>query len=164
MKTKRNYSFKKAASAINGIIAETLTDMVRYQNEAIQAGIDNSRDIEGNAFEKLSEKSTLPIRNRRKQGFTPLDTMKLGRRKKLRHLKVIPATETEFVAKIVMTAKYGVYHNEGFDAKGWFKNNPKKVPARNWFGVTKDMRAGGRRYENYVRMSLMKMAQSLRKL
>ena len=48
MKTKRNYSFKKAASAINGIIAETLTDMVRYQNEAIQAGIDNSRDIEGN--------------------------------------------------------------------------------------------------------------------
>ena len=164
MKTKRNYSFKKAASAINGIIAETLTDMVRYQNEAIQAGIDNSRDIEGKAFKKLSDKSTLPIRNRHKQGFTPLDTMKLGRKKKLRGLKNIPATKNNLVAKLIMTADYGVYHNEGFDAKGWFKNNPKKVPARNWFGITKDMRADGRRHKNFVKMSMMKMLQSLRKL
>ena len=164
MKTKRNYSFKKAASAINGIIAETLTDMVRYQNEAIQAGIKNSRDIEGSPFEKLNKESTLPIRNRRKQGFTPLDTMKLGRKKKLRGLKNIPATKNNLVAKLIMTADHGVYHNEGFTTSSNSMIPGKKVPARNWFGITKDMRAGGRRHKNFVKMSMMKMLQSLRKL
>lgn len=164
MKTKRNYSFKKAASAINGIIAETLTDMVRYQNEAIQAGIDNSRDIEGKAFTKLSDKSTLPIRNRRKQGFTPLDTMKLGRKKKLRGLKNIPATKNNLVAKLIMTADYGVYHNEGFTTSSNSMIPGKKVPARNWFGITKDMRAGGRRHKNYTKMTLMKIGQAIKKI
>ena len=39
MKTRRNYSFKKAAGLISGIVAESLSDMAVYQNEAIQAGI-----------------------------------------------------------------------------------------------------------------------------
>ena len=110
MKSKRNYSFKKMASAVSEIVAESLTDMAKYQNEAIQAGIDNSRDIEGKAFTKLSEASTLPIRNKRKQGFTPLDTMKMGRRKKLRGLKVIPATTSDLVGRVQMTVEWGVYH------------------------------------------------------
>ena len=164
MKSKRNYSFEKLASAVSEIVAESLTDMAKYQNEAIQAGIDNSRDIEGKAFTKLSEASTLPIRNKRKQGFTPLDTMKMGRRKKLRGLKVIPATTSDLVGRVQMTAEWGVYHNEGFTTGSKSMIPGKKVPARNWFGITKDMRIGGRRYENFVKMGMMKMLQALRKI
>ena len=92
MKTRRNYSFKKAANLITGIIASSLSDMAVYQNEAIQAGIRNKRDIDGKAFVALKQ-STMEIRNKRGQGFTPLDRMKGERQKKLRNTKVHKATK-----------------------------------------------------------------------
>ena len=63
MKSKRNYSFKKAKNLITGIIKVTLDDMARYQNESIQRGIDTQTDINGAKFAKL-KKSTLQIRNK----------------------------------------------------------------------------------------------------
>ena len=47
MKTKRNYSFVKASALLSGIIADVLTDMIKYQNSAIQDGIKTSTDIKG---------------------------------------------------------------------------------------------------------------------
>ena len=55
MKSKRNYSFKKAKNLITGIIKVTLDDMARYQNESIQRGIDTQTDINGAKFAKLKK-------------------------------------------------------------------------------------------------------------
>ena len=163
MKTRRNYSFAKASRLINKIIAENLNMMANYQNEAIQAGIDNKRDINGKSYVPLSEESTLPIRNARKQGFTPLDRMKGARQKKLRNTKILRATQRKLISKIQMMTDYGVFHNQGFTTsiKSMIPN--KKVPARNWFGISTEMRPKGRKYKVFVKMALMKIKQSLRK-
>ena len=161
IKSRRNYSFSKAANFITGTIAETLTDMARYQNESIQRGIDTQTDIKGAKYAKLKP-STIEIRNRRGHGFTPLDRMKGERQKKLRNTKIIPAKPSNLTSQILMLTKYGVYHNEGFDAKGWMKK-PKKVPKREWFGITKEMQRGGSQYEKYVRMTLAKIVSSVNK-
>ena len=163
IKSRRNYSPGKVALNIDKLIAEMLTDMAKWQNESIQSGIDNKRDIEGKPFTALSKDSTLPIRNRRKQGFTPLDTGKTGRKKKLRNTRVYPATQKKHIAIVKMLTSYGVYHNEGFTAKGWFKKHPKKVPARNWFGISKEMRLGGRKHKIFVNLTLTKIGQVIRK-
>lgn len=76
IKASKNFSFKKASGLLLGIVADTLNDMIKYQNSAIQDGIKTSTDINGDSFEKLSEDSTLPIRVKRGHGFTPLFTMK----------------------------------------------------------------------------------------
>ena len=52
MKTKRNYSFVKASALLSGIIADVLTDMIKYQNFAIQDGIKTSTDIKGRPFKR----------------------------------------------------------------------------------------------------------------
>ena len=163
IKSRRNYSPGKVALNIDKLIAEMLTDMAKWQNESIQSGIDNKRDIEGKPFTALSKDSTLPIRNRRKQGFTPLDTGKTGRKKKLRNTRVYPATQKKHIAIVEMQTSYGVYHNEGFTAKGWFKKHPKKVPARNWFGISKEVRPGGRKYKVFVKTVLMDIGQAMKK-
>lgn len=162
MKSKRNYSFKKAKNLITGIIKVTLDDMARYQNESIQRGIDTQTDINGAKFAKL-KKSTLQIRNKRGHGFTPLDTMKGNTQKKLRNTKIIFAKENNLISKILMLTKHGVYHNEGFvtDENSMIKN--KKVPKREWFGITKDMKTDGKQYKTFVKMTLFKIIQSLKK-
>ena len=162
IKSRRNYSFKKAASLLTGIIAETLTDMARYQNESIQRGINTQTDINGAKFAKLKP-STIEIRNKRGHGFTPLDRMKGERQKKLRNTKSVPAKSSDLKSQVLMLTSYGVYHNEGFKAKGIFKNKPKEVPKREWFGITKEMRRGGPQYEKYVKMTLTKIVKSINK-
>ena len=173
MKTRRNYSFKKASRLINGIISEALTDMARYQNESIQRGIDTSTDIKGGKFKKLSKDSTLPIRQRRMQGFTPLQTMKVGKigssgadfatSKSLRATRIIKAKKSSLISKVIIVNKHGVYHNQegGFEAKGWMKP-PQKVEQRQWFGITKEMKAGGGQYKKFVKMTMTKIKNSLR--
>ena len=164
MKSKRNFSFKKSAALISGIIADSLTTMARYQNESIQRGIDTKTDIKGDPFKKLSDESTLPIRNRRGHGFTPLDTMQKTR-KSLRITKMIPAKPANLVAKINMVNKHGIHHNQ----KGGFKTGDKSmipgkdVPQRNWFGISKEMKPNGAKYKNYVRIALREVVRSLKK-
>ena len=172
MKTRRNYSFKKASRLINGIISEALTDMARYQNESIQRGIDTSTDIKGRKFKKLSKDSTLPIRQRRMQGFTPLQTMKVGKigssgadfatSKSLRATRIIKAKKSSLISKVIMVNKHGVYHNQegGFTTGGMIKG--AKVAQRQWFGITKEMKAGGGQYKKFVKMTMTKIKNSLR--
>ena len=170
MKSKRNYSFKKASSAISDIIAKILTDMARYQNESIQRGIDTQTDINGKKYDKLKE-STLTIRNRRGHGFTPLSTMKKGAigssgrdfssSKSLRATKMIPAEREKLVSAVLMLNKHGTYHNQdgGFISGGMIKGKP--VPQREWFGISKEMEKGGQQYNKFIRMTLTKIKKSL---
>ena len=162
MKTKRNFSFKKSAALINGIIANSLTTMARYQTEAIERGIDRKTDINDKPFEKLSTDSTLPIRNQRGHGFTPLDTMRKTR-KSLRAIQMIPAKPSNLVSKIKMLNKHGVYHNEGFTTGAKSMIPGKDVPQRNWFGISKEMKPNGAKYKNYVRLALREIVRSLKK-
>tara|TARA_R100001594_G_scaffold74932_1_gene109687 strand:- start:350 stop:844 length:495 start_codon:yes stop_codon:yes gene_type:complete len=162
IKSRRNYSFKKAGDIIRGAVAEMLTDMARYQTEAIQRGIADQVDIKGKKFAPLSNESTLPIRNKRGQGFLPLDRMKGARQKKLRNIKMIPAKPNNLVSQVQMLAEHGVYHNEGFTTSSNSMIPGKKVPKREWFGITKDMQKSGKQYKEFVRMTLFKLARSLR--
>ena len=162
MKSKRNFSFKKSAALISGIIADSLTTMARYQNESIERGIDRKTDINDKPFEKLSTDSTLPIRNQRGHGFTPLDTMRKTR-KSLRATQMIPAKPANLVAKIKMLNKHGVYHNEGFTTGAKSMIPGKAVPQRNWFGISKEMKPNGAKYKNYVRIALREVVRSLKK-
>ena len=165
IKTSRNYSFKKAGDKLVGIIAETLTDMADYQNESIQRGIDTQTDIKGSKFAKLSEESTLPIRNKRRQGFTPLDRMKGARQKKLRNTKMVPAKRSTLVSQVLMLTKHGVYHNQvdGFITGKNSMIPGKKVPQREWFGVSKEMEPGGSQYKKYVEVAMFKLGRALKK-
>lgn len=163
MRAKRNYSYAKGARLINGIIKDTLNQMANHVNESIQRGIDNKRDVNGKPFKPLSTESTLPIRNFRGQGFTPLDTMKSQRARKLRNTKIKRATLNKLASKIFMNTEYGVYHNEGFTTGSKSMIPNKKVPARNWFGIPKDMAAGGKSYENFIRLALFQIKRSLLK-
>jgi len=162
MKTKRNFSFKKSAALINGIIANSLTTMARYQTEAIERGIDRKTDINDKPFEKLSTDSTLPIRNQRGHGFTPLDTMRKTR-KSLRAIQMVPAKPSNLVSKIKMLNKHGVYHNEGFTTGAKSMIPGKDVPQRNWFGISKEMKPNGAKYKNYVKIALREVVRSLKK-
>ena len=161
VKVKKNFSFKKAASLIQKNVADSLNVMAVYQNEAIQRGIATSIDIEGKAFKRLSSESTLPIRNKRGQGFTALDRMKGERQKKLRNTKIIKATKAKLISKIQMLTGYGVFHNEGYTTAADSMIPSKKVAKRNWFGISKEMRKGGKQYEKYARMTLFKIQKSL---
>ena len=164
MKSKRNFSFIKASALINGIIANSLTTMARYQNESIQRGIDTKTDIKGKPFERLSKDSTLPIRNQRGHGFTPLDTMQKTR-KSLRITKITTAKPTNLIAKINMVNKHGIYHNQkgGFTTGKTSMIPGKDVPQRNWFGISKEMKPNGAKYKNYVRLALREIVRSLKK-
>ena len=164
MKSKRNFSFIKASALINGIIANSLTTMARYQNESIQRGIDTKTDIKGKPFERLSKDSTLPIRNQRGHGFTPLDTMQKTR-KSLRITKITTAKPTNLIAKINMVNKHGIYHNQkgGFTTGKTSMIPGKDVPQRNWFGISKEMKPNGAKYKNYVRIALREVVRSLKK-
>tara|TARA_R100000656_G_scaffold79181_1_gene58193 strand:- start:1060 stop:1557 length:498 start_codon:yes stop_codon:yes gene_type:complete len=159
-KAKRNYSFKKAVNLLGKIVANSLNTMAEYQNEAIQRGIDTATDINDKKFKRLSTDSTMPIRNRRKQGFTPLDTARATTVKSLRSTRLIKAKASKLVSKIRMINEHGVYHNEGFVTGSNSMIPGKRVDKREWFGITKDMRPSGAKYKNYVKMALREIARS----
>jgi hypothetical protein len=66
-------------------------------------------------------------------------------------------------SKVLMLTEWGVYHNEGFTTGGNSMIPGKKVPKREWFGITKEMEKGGKQYEKYVRMTLTKIVKSINK-
>ena len=83
--------------------------------------------------------------------------------KSLRATKMVPATRSSMASKVIMVNKHGIYHNEGFTTGGKSMIPGKKVPKREWIGITKEMEKGGKQYEKYVRMTLTKITQSLKK-
>ena len=62
-----------------------------------------------------------------------------------------------------MMSDYGVFLYEGFTTSSNSMIPNKKVPARRWFGISKEMRSGGKQYEKFIRMALFKIQKSLAK-
>jgi hypothetical protein len=89
--------------------------------------------------------------------------MKGARQKKLRNTKIDFANPSKMVSRVVMVTDYGVYHNEGFTTASNSMIPNKKVPKREWFGITKDMQKNGSQYKKFVEMTLFKLSQSLKK-
>ena len=142
---KRNYDPKKLAAKMDTIWIDAFKPMIRELNIQIQSSIRTSTDIDGKKFKRL-KKSTTDIRKQRGQPEQP--PLKIT--EKMRGTKIIQATKTKPSFEIVMTGKnkgvyYGVLHNEGFTTGGMIPG--KKVPARNWFGIPKEYKKGGRKYE-----------------
>jgi hypothetical protein len=142
---KRNYDPKKLAAKMDTIWIDAFKPMIRELNREIQDSIETSTDIDGKKFKRL-KKSTTDIRKQRGQPEQP--PLKIT--EKMRGTKIIQATKTKPSFEIVMTGKnkgvyYGVLHNEGFTTGGMIPG--KKVPARKWFGIPKEYKKGGRKYE-----------------
>ena len=142
---KRNYSPGKLAKALNSAFIDAFKPMIRELNLQIQDTINTSTDIDGKPFEKL-KKSTTSIR--KKRGQKPHPPLKITG--KMRGTKIKFATRADLTFEIEMTGKhkgvyYGSLHNEGFTSRGMISG--KTVPARKWFGIPKEYKKGGTRYE-----------------
>ena len=142
---KQNYDPKKLAAKMDTIWIDAFKPMIRELNREIQDSIETSTDIDGKKFKRL-KKSTTDIRKQRGQKTQP--PLLIGG--ELRGTKIIQATKTKPSFEIEMTGKnkgvyYGALHNQGFISSGMIPG--KRVPARNWFGVPKEYKKGGRKYE-----------------
>ena len=143
---KRNYSPGKLAKALNSAFIDAFKPMIRELNVQIQDTINTSTDIDGKPFAKL-KKSTTYIRKIRDQ--SPQPPLKIT--ETMRETKINIATKTNLLFEIEMTGKskkgvyYGSLHNKGFISKGMISG--KTVPARKWFGIPKNYKKGGARYE-----------------
>ncbi len=161
---KRNYNVKKLGDSVIDSFILAYRPMVNELNRQIFETTEKSIDIHGKKFVPLKD-STTSIRKKRGQPKQP--PLKITG--KMRGTKVIQATKTKPSFEIVMTGQakgvhYGVLHNEGFTTGGMIPG--KKVPARNWFGIPKEYRKGGKRYEEarrQVRFNLRRALQSAMK-
>jgi len=156
---KRNYSPKKLAAKMGSVWMDAFKPMIRELNREIQDGIETSTDIDGKKFKKL-KKSTTDIRELRGQPKQP--PLKITG--KMRGTKIIQATKAKPSFEIEMTGQrrnvyYGSLHNEGFTTGGMIPG--KKVPARNWFGIPKEYKKGGKRYEEASRQMRFRLRRSL---
>ena len=147
-----NFDFKKMARKMRQRYTKVINDMFLANiNKTIQKGIDTSTDIDGNKFKKL-EDSTIEIGNN--TGNPVFKT--LDRTENMRKTKLFKATTGNLVARIEMVGKskngdiYGQYHNKGFTTSPNSAVPNKDVPQREWFGIPKDYREGGKEYKKYV--------------
>ena len=145
---RRTYSFKKLQKKLPGIVADVLNVISRRLVKSIKDGVDRGRDIHGDSFDPLSP-ATKAL-----GGNKPLK--RSGKMQK--GLRKYPATVSKPQFIVEMTAKsrgdvYGAFHNQGYTnsnkPKQWFKG--AKIPKREWFGITKDMKPGGKDLEKALR-------------
>jgi hypothetical protein len=175
-KIKKNFNFKKLARKLPDIIEDNLNILGAHVNRAIQDGIDKGRDINGNAFDRLSSDSTTQLR----EGSTPLKDRGI-----LRRTKLTKATAANPVFKIEMVGKsqktlptlsgkkvnrkaagkiYGAFHNQ----KDGYITSPKsaipnkKVPQRKWFGMPSSALPGGKEYDKASARRRIHIRQALK--
>ena len=157
---KRNFDPKKLAAKMDTVWIDAFKPMIRELNLQIQSSITNSTDIDGKKFKRL-KKSTTSIRKKRGQPKQP--PLKISG--KMRGTKIIQATKTKPSFEIEMTGTnkgvyYGSLHNQGFTSSGMIPG--KKVPARKWFGIPKEYKKGGRKYEEARRQVRDNLRRALR--
>ena len=147
-----NFDFKKMAKKMKKRYTKVINDMFLANiNKSIKRGIDSGKDINGNKFKKL-EDSTIEIGNN--TGNPVFKT--LDRTENMRKTTLFKATTGNLVARIEMVGKskkgaiYGQYHNKGFTTSPNSAVPNKKVEKREWFGIPKDFRGGGKDYKKYV--------------
>ena len=137
MKITKNFSFQNVGDAIDDIFIDALNQLGNHINLAIEEGIKNGKDIDGNDFDDLEEVT-------RELGGNKI----LFRTGEMQKRKRIPATTNKPNFTIISQTKYGAYHNTGFvqtNEKQWFYKS--KVPQRKWWGIPKDAKPGGTRYK-----------------
>lgn len=169
---KSNYSFSKLEKKINSIAIEALNTLGNGLNADIQKNIDNSRDIDGKSFARMRE-STVNIRKKRGDGMKVLARNESNKYKgvkkgKLRQTRIKRPTPGDLSFEIAMVGKwrgttYGVLHNEGFTTAGDSMIPGKSVPARKWFGITKDFREKGQAYKNTIKLANTRIKSALKK-
>ncbi len=140
MAAKKDFDFKKLSKKLDKIYVNALNQLGNHINKAIQDGIDSSTDIHDNAF--------VPMKQVTKDlGGTKL----LNRTGKMKQTRKKFASSNNQTFTITAPTKYGAYHNTGFtqtNPKQWFHKS--KVPQREWFGIPKDAKPGGNRYEKMM--------------
>ena len=142
---KRNYNVRKLGDGVTQAFIDAYRPMVNELNRQIFETTEKSVDIHGKKFKSL-KKSTTSIRKKRGKPEQP--PLKITG--KMRGTKIIQATKTKPSFEIEMTGTnkgvyYGALHNQGFTSSGMIPG--KKVPARKWFGIPKEYKKGGRKYE-----------------
>ena len=169
---KSTYSFSKLEKKLNGIAIEALNTLANGLNADIQKNIDNSRDVDGKSFTSMRE-STVNIRKRRGDGTkvlhrNPSNTYKGANKGILRNTHIERPTPSNLSFEIQMTGKwkgttYGVLHNEGFTTSSKSMIPGKRVPARKWFGITKDFREKGQAYINTMKLANTRIKTAMKK-
>ena len=137
MKVKKNFSFRNVGDALDDIFIDALNQLGNHVNLSIEEGIKRGVDIDGNAFEPLSEET-------KRLGGNKI----LFRTGKMQKRKKVIATTSKPTFSLTASTKYGAYHNTGFtqtNPKQWYYG--AKVPQRKWFGISKDAKPGGTRYK-----------------
>lgn len=144
MAVKKDFNLNRVANFLDEIYMDAVNRLGSRLNKSIQDGLENSRDINGNAFEKLSP---VTIANRKQSNPKPLLDKGTNRQaiNALRSIKKKPATKDTLEFELEATSPYGGLHNTGFV-------NPKgaTVPQREWFGLTKDIKPGGEEYKKMM--------------
>ena len=117
--------------------------------------------------------STVNIRKRRGDGTkvlhrNPSNTYKGANKGILRNTHIERPTPSNLSFEIQMTGKwkgttYGVLHNEGFTTSSKSMIPGKRVPARKWFGITKDFREKGQAYINTMKLANTRIKTAMSK-
>lgn len=149
IKIKKTFDFKKLARKLPKIIADGLNEKIKWINIGIQDGINEGRDVEGKAFEPLSD-VTLKLRKDKGTGETILyETGKMA------NTTIDRATPAQLSASVISKAEYGILHNEGFP--------DENLPQRKWFGITKTNRPSGKYHEKVSKYLAVKLHRAWRK-
>lgn len=167
-----NYKYSALEKKLNGIVIEALNTLANGLNADIQKNIDDSRDVDGKPFKQLEE-STKEIRKKRNDGLKILNRPESNKYKgvkkgKLRKTRIKRPTPSNLAFEIQMTGKwrgttYGVLHNEGFTTSSKSMIPNKKVPARKWFGITKDFKQNGRAFKNTIKLMNTRIKMGFKK-
>ena len=169
---KSTYSFSKLEKKLNGIAIEALNTLANGLNADIQNNIKESIDVDGKNFTMLKQ-TTIDIRHKRGDGRLALNRPESNKYKgvkkgKLRKTRIKRPTPSNLSFEIAMVGKwrgttYGVLHNEGFTTASDSMIPGKRVPARKWFGITKDFRENGQAYINTMRLATTRIETAMKK-
>ena len=147
-----NFNLKKLANGLDKLTADNLNVLGNNVNKAIQDGLDKGHKLNGDTHTPL-KKSTL---NKRQQQGYPSGPP-LVRSGNMRKTKKKAATPNNQVFEIQMTGKskrtgayYGAYHNEGYTNSPKSAYPAKKVPKREWFGIPKSAKPGGKQMKKTI--------------
>ena len=155
MGVKKTFSLKKLAATLGpDIITHSLNIMGKRLNKSIQENLDNGIDINGKRFESLSETTkelggNKPLRRTGNMGKTKLTKATRANPVYTIEMRGFPGPEDDQGRKRKKGArqKYGAFHNQGYTTSDKSMIPGKEVPARKWFGITKQMQVGGEEFK-----------------
>lgn len=158
VKIKTTFNLKKLANNLDDIVVDGLNLQARYLNDSIQNGIDVGEDIFGRKFKPLSgmRKKARSLKN---QGAKILDaTGNMRKTKLIRATKNNPRSGVKMDGKNKKGQYYGALHNQG-----GVNELGHALPKRKWFGITLEMRPGGKLLEKTYKMMRMNIRRKWRK-